>query len=269
MIDFHCHLDLYPNPHAVAQTCAERGLYVLSVTTTPSAWPGTAALASGRPRIRTALGLHPQLAHERKGELPLFERLIDETRYVGEVGLDGAPEFKQHWTDQMLVFQRVLDICGASGGRVLSLHSRRASAPVLDALSKSPRAGIPILHWFSGSNRELARAVDLGCWFSVGPAMLRNDKGRHLVRQMPKDRILTESDGPFAQMDGRSVLPWEAGNAVADLSELWQVDADEVRRQLLSNLAALGRFAVAATSELRTRDAPIVHANEELPIVGP
>ena len=39
----------------------ELGIYVLSVTTTASAWEGTAALAHGSPRIRTALGMHPHL----------------------------------------------------------------------------------------------------------------------------------------------------------------------------------------------------------------
>ena len=91
MIDFHCHLDLYPDPHAVVRECVARGLYVLSVTTTPSAWAGTVALARNAPRIRTALGLHPQIAHERKGELPLFERLLPEVRYVGETGLRWRP----------------------------------------------------------------------------------------------------------------------------------------------------------------------------------
>jgi hypothetical protein len=94
MIDLHCHLDLYPNPAAVAKECARRRMYVLSVTTTPSAWKGTNALATGANRIRTAVGLHPQLARERKGELDQFERLIQETRYVGEIGLDGTPECK-------------------------------------------------------------------------------------------------------------------------------------------------------------------------------
>src|ERR1700741_2594809 len=88
VIDFHCHLDLYPDPHAVRDECARRGLYVLSVTTTPSAWNGTFALSRDAPRIRTALGLHPQLAYERHSELDLFESLIAETRYVGEIGLD-------------------------------------------------------------------------------------------------------------------------------------------------------------------------------------
>lgn len=247
MIDFHCHLDLYPDPHAVARACAERGLYVLSVTTTPSAWSGTAELTRGATRIQTALGLHPQLAHQRKGELPIFERLIPETRYVGEIGLDGAPEFKRHWEDQMLVFGRALDVCRAAGGRVLSIHSRRAVTPVLDELEARPGAGTPILHWFSGSNRELARAVDFGCWFSVGPAMLRGEKGRELTRRMPRDRLLTESDGPFAQIEGRAAWPWEAGNATSELEKLWGQSAAEVESQLLGNLARLGQLAGPAS----------------------
>lgn len=246
MIDFHCHLDLYPDPHGVARACEERGLYVLSVTTTPSAWAGTAALAANSARIRTALGLHPQLAHQRKGELPQFERLIGETRYVGEIGLDGGPEFKRHWEDQMEVLSRILNVCREAGGKVMSLHSRRAAKAVLDTLENHPGAGTPILHWFSGSARELARAVDLGCWFSVGPSMLRGEKGRELAAKMPRQRVLTESDGPFAQIAGRSMLPWEVGDAIADLGTIWGLSSAAVEQQLLTNLSSLGRVARAA-----------------------
>lgn len=243
MIDFHCHLDLYPDPHSIARECVDRGLYVLSVTTTPSAWKGTAALANGAPRIRTALGLHPQLAHERKQELPLFEQLIEKTRYIGEIGLDGAPEFKRHWDDQMLVFTRILDVCEAAGGRVLSLHSRRAAAAVLQELEKRPSVGTPILHWFSGGKRELIRAIERDCWFSVGPGMVRGEKGRELVSRMPRDRVLTETDGPFAQIDNRSIWPWEASNVIADLSKIWNLSPPDVERQLFNNLKTLGDLA--------------------------
>ena len=239
MIDFHCHLDLYPNPYEIARECASRNLYVLSVTTTPSAWTGTAALARGSSNIRTALGLHPQLAHERKGELGLFERFLSETRYVGEVGLDGAPEFKLYWADQMLVFTSILGACTRVGGRVLSIHSRRATTPVLDVLQEYPEAGTPILHWFSGNQRELARAVELGCWFSVGPAMLAGNKGRTLAANIPRDRILTESDGPFVQVEGRAALPWDTERVTNVLAELWLEPVGDVRKQLFRNLSHL------------------------------
>ncbi len=240
MIDFHCHLDLYPDPHAIARECVARGLYILSVTTTPSAWAGTAALAHQAPRIRTALGLHPQIAHERKGELPLFERLLPKVRYVGEIGLDGGPEYKRHWRDQVFVFTRILELCAGVGGRVLTIHSRRAAVSVLDALEAHPGAGTPILHWFSGTQRELARAVDLDCWFSVGPAMLTSEKGRALAAKMPRDRLLTETDGPFAQLEGSTALPWDAERAIALLADMWTEPETAVRDRLATNLRRLG-----------------------------
>jgi TatD DNase family protein len=239
VIDFHCHLDLYPDPQAVVARCRELRLYVLSVTTTPSAFEGTSALAEGTPRIRTGLGLHPQLVRERRTELPLFEKLLDRTSYVGEIGLDGAPECRPFWGDQLAVFDAALSACQAAGGRVISLHSRRAATAVLDALARHPGAGTPILHWFSGSARELARAVDAGCWFSVGPAMLASAKGRSLAGAMPRDRLLSETDGPFAQIDGRPAFPWHCEAAVRGLSELWGEPMDRVQLQLADNLRSL------------------------------
>lgn len=243
MIDFHCHLDLYPDPRRVAGDCQSRKVYVLSVTNTPSAWAGTAALVREEARIRTALGLHPQIAHERKGELKLFERLIQETPYVGEIGLDGSPEFRGHGSDQVTAFTRILEVCASAGGRVLSIHSRRAAKPVLDLLAKCQDAGTPILHWFSGTFRELSRAVGLGCWFSVGPAMLAGDKGRALVAKMPRDRVLTETDGPFVQVDGKPAMPWDSVRAEAGLAEVWGEPLEEVQRRLVGNLRVIGMLA--------------------------
>jgi TatD DNase family protein len=239
VIDFHCHLDLYPDPHAVREECVRRGLYVLSVTTTPSAWKGTSALAANSPRIRTALGLHPQLAHERRSELALFDSLLPETRYIGEIGLDGAPEFRSHWQSQVVVFEHVLGKCRAAGGRIMSLHSRRASSDVLDYLEKFPEAGTPVLHWFSGSSRDLDRAINLGCWFSIGPATLASEKGRGLAARMPRERVLTESDGPFAQLNGEAVMPWQVENAIQALSQIWSLPPEEVDQNIHQNLQSL------------------------------
>lgn len=238
MIDFHCHLDLYPDPHAVRDECVRRDLYILSVTTTPSAWKGTSALAANTKRIWTGLGLHPQLAHERQNELALFDSILAETRYVGEIGLDGALEFRRHRASQVAVFEHVLVKCREAGGRIMSLHSRRASGAVLDYLEKFRGAGTPILHWFSGSFRDLDRAIKLGCWFSVGPAMLASENGRTLTARMPRERVLTESDGPFAQINGQPVKPWNVEDAVDRLSKIWSLTREEVNQNIFSNLQA-------------------------------
>jgi len=239
MIDFHSHLDLYPDPLSVAKECSARRIYLLSVTTTPSAWRGTSALALPGSRIRTALGLHPQLAHERKSELGLFDAYLPETNYVGEIGLDGSPQFKPHWEDQMAVFNHILQGCSRVGGRILSIHSRRATSSVLTCLEKFTGAGIPVLHWFSGSKRELERAIARECWFSVGPAMLSYARSRDLVAMMPQSRLLTESDGPFAQLDGHNAMPWDVQRAEDLLAAVWKTGTDAVTQQLENNLRRL------------------------------
>lgn len=254
MIDLHCHLDLYPNPRDFADQCIARRVDVLCVTTTPSAWRGTSALATGSPFIRTALGLHPQLAYQRKSELSLFDRFLPETEFVGEIGLDGAPEHRASWKDQMSVFVTILKACTSAGGRILSIHSRRAATPVLDLLEEHRGAGVPVLHWFSGSQKELDRAVALGCWFSVGPSMLSSDRGRSLAARMPVERTLTESDGPFALVEGRQAVPWDVGLALNGLADLRAESAASVEDQIARNLQHL---TSNARTDQRTTTAPL------------
>jgi TatD DNase family protein len=220
LVDLHCHLDLYPDPAAVLKEVRESGTYVLSVTTTPSAWRGTTNLAKGLPRVRTALGLHPELAHERAGELPLFEALIREARYVGEIGLDGSPHLRAHAPVQLETFNRILRATARAGGRIMSIHSRRAVSEVLAALRRVPDAGVPILHWFTGTRDEVALAIDMGCYFSIGPAMLATARGRELVAAMPERRVLTETDGPFAMVDGRPLRPIDVSGAMDSLDAI-------------------------------------------------
>lgn len=239
MIDFHCHLDLYQSPLDVADESQRRGVGVLSVTTTPSAWSGTERLAEGRSAIRTAIGFHPQLAGQRKHELPLFDRYLESTPFVGEVGLDGSPECRPFWDDQLEVFNHVLQACNSDDEKVISIHSRRAAKDVLDYLYRFEQVKSPVLHWFSGSLSQLERAIARRCWFSVGPAMLAGAKGRDLVARMPGDKIVLETDGPFAQVRRRALSPWDITATLGPIAALWGVTEHEARRRIEANEQAL------------------------------
>ena len=239
MIDFHCHLDLYPDPALAAEDADRARIFVLSVTTTPKAWRKTAEIARPYDRIRTALGLHPEIAHQRMGELPLFEALARETKYFGEIGLDGSAKYRDAQDQQTKAFETILHIASASGGRIMTIHSRNAASAVLQSLRRQPNAGVPVLHWFSGSPSELETAVSQGCWFSVGPAMLRSKKGRELTSRMPRDHILTETDGPFAKDKSRPLQPADAWAAVDELAVIWKMTSEAVQAQLASNLRRL------------------------------
>lgn len=233
----HCHLDLYPEPFKVAEECKRRGTYVLSVTTTPKAWEGTCRLSKDSQRIRTALGLHPQIAHQRYQELELFDALLPEAKYVGEIGLDGGSGFKNHWDVQLKAFRHILNAVNHAGGRIMSIHSRASATSVLDELKGID--GTPVLHWFTGTKNQLNRAIDMGCWFSVGPAMLKTKKGVELVSIIPRDRILTETDGPFAKHGGNVLMPWDSDIAVNILSSIWNQPVEQTHADLKENLRLL------------------------------
>ena len=102
------------------------------------------------------------------------------------------------------------------------------------------------MHWFSGSVAELRRAVTLGCWFSIGPAMVRGRHGASLAALMPRDRILPETDGPFAEAAGQALRPGEIGNVIKHLSKLWNEPLLAVQEQMAENLQRVGRLANVA-----------------------
>ena len=235
MIDMHCHLDLYPAPHKVINSCRQKNMFVLSVTTTPRAWSGTRMLVNGNDRINISLGLHPQLAHERYNELDIFDDILPKARFIGEVGLDGGDNYRRYYKQQKDIFRHILASAQRASGRIMTIHSQYAASDVLDELENYPNACIPILHWFTGNTNELKRAISQGCWFSVGPAVLRTQRGRNLFINMPRDSIISETDGPFAMFNGKPLMPWNVDLVFSVISKLWGESEKVVQGRILNN----------------------------------
>lgn len=236
MMDLHCHVDLYPDHDKILSDIESSGYYVLSVTTVPSAFKGTEALTSKLNNCRTALGLHPQLAHQRHNELSLFDSLCDETRYIGEIGLDGSKGYEEHMEVQHVVFEHILNKCCEFNDKILTIHSLNAVDKVLELLCIYPEAGTPILHWFLATKKQVDRAVELGCYFSVGPAMLDSARAKKVISWLPQGRVLLETDGPFAKTDGRPAFPSDVALVIRYLSELWDKPISQVNSELKSTL---------------------------------
>ena len=79
-----------------------------------------------------------------------------------------------------------------------------------------------ILHWFSGSSQELARAIKLGCRFSFGTRSLATRKGREYVKAVPIAQLLLETDWPPAAGYEGSADEWIADlrRAAEDIAAL-------------------------------------------------
>ena len=239
MIDFHCHLDLYPDALEVARRTNQRNEFSLVVTTSPRAYHATSSVFRDLPQLHVALGLHPEVAEAKAAELDALVDGIRNARFVGEIGLDGSPHHRKSFGVQERIFKAALGECSRQGGRVMSIHSRGAEQKVVQHIALVASVGVPVLHWFSGAMGVLEDACKVGCWFSVGPAMLAGEKGRRLTARMPIDRILPETDGPFAKIGSVPLMPWQAMDISYTLAELWGVDAQDARAQLAENLQRL------------------------------
>lgn len=240
-VDLHCHLDLYPEHEALIAQCERASVATLTVTTTPKAWPRNRDLAAGASYVRVALGLHPQVVAERAEEVSLLEKYLGEARYVGEVGLDAGPRFYRSLEQQERVFVRVLRACAEHGGKILTVHSVRAVPKVLDHLEAElpPERGRVVLHWFTGSFAEARRAAELGCYFSINAQMLRSPKQREVVTRLPAERLLTETDGPFVEFEGRPVTPRDVAVTVKQLAAVRGVGEKEIQESIIQNFTRL------------------------------
>jgi TatD DNase family protein len=101
LVDFHCHLDLFPDPVAAIDAAEKAGIYTLTVTTTPRAWPRNLQADSQKTLVRAALGLHPQVVVERAAEFSPWEQYLPQARYIASPRSyrspgrsETAPEFR-------------------------------------------------------------------------------------------------------------------------------------------------------------------------------
>lgn len=239
MIDFHCHLDLYPNARRLIDEVAVRNLFTLVVTTSPRAWLATSRVFAGHSNVKIALGMHPEIVEKKIAERGLLISNVSRSGFIGEVGIDGSKEHRSTLTLQESILQEVFTECELCGGKIISIHSRNAATRVLDLVEKCCQKSVPILHWFSGTVQEARRAVAMGCWFSVGPAMLRGANGQTIFRELPKDKILPETDGPFAKNGAIPFMPWDAMIIAEPISVAWNTTRHDVQSQFKRNLNTL------------------------------
>lgn len=237
-VDFHTHLDLYPDLPAAIATCDRRHTATLAVTTIPKAFVRNRELAGASEFVRVGLGLHPQLVAEWSEEIALFEKLLPQTRFVGEVGLDAGPHHFRSLELQKSIFKQILCLCANEGGKILSVHSVRATKLVLDLLEKHlpSERGTVVLHWFSGSAGEARRGIELGCYFSVNERMLASPNGQRILHGIPADRILTETDGPFVKRGGKPIPVGDVERAVELIAGLKRHRISDVRSMIVQNL---------------------------------
>ena len=195
IIDTHCHFDMMSQPEAYIRQKEQAGDIVIGMTNLPSHFEMGPPHVKRYKHIRLALGLHPLLASENKNELPLFDSLLDQTSYIGEIGLDFSKEGLSTKEDQISTLRKLLEKLEGRK-KIISVHSRKAEKELFDLLCEYNINNV-IFHWYSGPIDLIPSIISKGYYFSINEAMTISKNGRTIIKEIPRSRILTESDAPF------------------------------------------------------------------------
>lgn len=238
LVDTHCHVDLYSDPAKVVAESEREQIYTVAVTNAPFVFRHTADLAAGSKFVRAAVGLHPELVATHSNQLNQLLPFLKETRYVGEIGLDYTTTDEKLRQKQRRVLEAILNWCAEQENKILTLHSRRAVSDLISIIGNN-YPGRVILHWFTGTTKEVELASRYGMYFSINSNMIMSEKGRSLISKMPVERVLTESDGPFVTVNGKNNQSLIIHRTLTALSLKWNVSFEEAKNIIFNNFYAL------------------------------
>ena len=159
------------------------------------------AIAESHPEfVFFTAGLHPHDAAsaDRERDLPFLEtQLRDGACAVGECGLDYHYDNSPRET-QRAVFEWQLDLARRFD-LPLVVHTRDAEDDTRAFLDDAGRLGVTgVLHCFTGSAALARAALDVGWYVSFsGIITFKNWKDEEVLRLVPDDRLLAESDSPY------------------------------------------------------------------------
>jgi TatD DNase family protein len=226
-LDIHAHLD------STISTEELDKLHAVIFAVTRSLQESQIAIKRTDKTTVWGLGCHPNLLRAHKGfDTPALLNMLDETAFVGEVGLDG----KSH-VDMPIQLNSLRMILGAikDRPRIVTLHSSSAIDELLAILESNPIKS-PILHWWLGDYRQTMKAISLGCYFSVNVSSAYSQT----MQYIPQELVLAETDHPFG--DRKSISPRRPGN-VAQVEKMlaahYKTTEAAMRRRVWQNFAVL------------------------------
>ena len=254
LFDTHCHLQarrLAALGDAVFDRAAASGVAgFIVMATAPDDWDEVAALADRRAEVVPAFGAHPWYlpAAPVQDWLPALEARLKSRpdAWVGEIGVDrtaGPPLDLQE-----AAFAPQLELAGRLG-RPASLHCRRTWDRLGWYLARRRHPDVPVvLHSFGGSVDVARQFLQYNAYFSFSGALTRtrNERLPEVVRFLPRDRVLIETDSPdllpqslWRENPDRPNEPSYLVETLHRLASLWDNPPEETAAVLEANTRRL------------------------------
>lgn len=258
-IDTHVHLDaaaFAPDVAGVVRRAQAAGVErLITIGTNLASSRRAQALAHAYDGVWASVGVHPHEAAAATDALDaeLLALAADERIVaIGETGLDfyriyaPADAQREAFGRQVALAQR----CGLP----LVIHSRAADDEVVETLERKDARHV-VMHCFSGDRALARRCVANGWYLAFGGAVTypRNAELRAVVKELPADRLLFETDAPYlapVPHRGRRNEPAWLPATVACCAAVRGVEGEAIGEQATQNaLAIFTRLSGARIAE--------------------
>jgi TatD DNase family protein len=231
---------------AVVARARDAGVTPIVVTGTTLQESHAALEIASRFHLYATAGVHPHHAKECDAQtIPALRELARQPRIVaiGECGLDFNRNYSPH-PDQEKCCVAQLEL-GIELGKPLFLHSRDAH-PRFSEILKAMGVRKAVAHCFTGERDELRAYLDLGLYIGITGWICDERRGRHLlelVREIPRDRLLLETDSPYLTPRDLKPQPKSRRNEPAFLPHVAKAVAHALNRPLKELAAETSRNA--------------------------
>ncbi len=197
--------------------------------------------------VYAAVGFHPEYAADRYFNYEAFKKLAldQKTVAIGECGLDYYREISDKKQEtrgkQKAVFIEQIKLAHEVQ-KPLMVHCREAFNDLINILVSCRTSLVAdnpgIIHFFSGTKDEAQKLIDLGFSFTFGGVITFARDHDEVIKSMPLDRILSETDAPFVApvpYRGKRNEPAYVVKTVKKLAEIKNVSVDEMAVRTLEN----------------------------------
>ncbi|MBS1720582.1 MAG: TatD family hydrolase [Armatimonadetes bacterium] len=251
LIDTHCHLNLpemlgdVERHINLAREAALSHLIVIGIDLETSQI--AIELSEKWPEIYAVVGIHPQSgARTPDQDLAVIADLARHEKVVaiGEIGLDyywdtTSPERQREILYPQLQIARDLNL-------PVVFHCREAYPDLIDILLQE-NVRQPLLHCFAGTAEDATRLASLDAYYGVdGPITYKKaDELRAVVKSLPRDRVLIETDSPYltpVPFRGKPNTPAYVQYVNAALASLWEIEREEAAAITTANAKAFFRL---------------------------
>jgi TatD DNase family protein len=241
MIDVHCHLEheKFRNKKETIQSFKKELKAIITSSPHPKDFDYVLQLKKEFNNfIFVCVGLHPEYIKEFSEEtLDTFENFVmekkDDIVSIGEIGLDyfwikdEKLREKQKWLFEKLIeFAKSID-------KPITVHIRDAYEDAFKILENIDYQKVH-LHMFGG-DKFLEKILSNQWKISVGPILLRSKTHKKIVKKLPIEKIMLETDAPWMKTDGRESLPTDVKIVAEKISEIKNIDLQEVEKETDKN----------------------------------